>query len=132
MTKTITFAQPGTKTELETGAKITPRFNAQGLITAIAQDAVTGNILMLAWMNAEALSLTITTGQATYYSRSRKELWIKGATSGNTQTVKDIRIDCDQDAVLLIVEQNGGACHTGQNSCFYRRVDKSGDLTKVE
>lgn len=131
MTDAITFGKPGDQNELESGAELTPRFNDQGLITAIAQDAASGDVLMLAWMNAEALSLTISTGNATYYSRSRQELWVKGATSGNTQIIKDIRIDCDQDAVLLLVEQNGGACHTGKESCFYRSINETGGLTKV-
>ncbi len=96
-----------------------------GLIPAIAQDNETGEVLMLAFMNQEAWEATLSTGLATYYSRSRKELWIKGKTSGNVQKVKEIRIDCDNDTVLLKVEQIGGAaCHTGYKSCFYRKVEK--------
>ena len=125
---TITFGQPGDKKALESGSVLTPRFDDSGLIAAIAQDAATGKVLMLAWMNAEALARTIETREATYFSRSRQELWIKGATSGNTQEVKEIRIDCDQDAVLLTVEQQGGACHTGEQSCFYRRIADDGEL----
>jgi phosphoribosyl-AMP cyclohydrolase len=93
------------------------------LIPAIAQDYVTGEVLMLAYMNDDALSKTKETGKAHYWSRSRKKLWLKGETSGNFQLVKEIRIDCDGDAILLIVEQIGGACHTGYRSCFYRTVD---------
>lgn len=100
-----------------------PKFNPDGLIAAIVQDAGTREVLMMAWMNAEALEMTLKTRQATYWSRSREELWIKGATSGHTQTVTEIRIDCDQDALLLKVDQTGGACHTGRKSCFYRIVE---------
>ena len=106
-------------------AELRPRFDANGLIAAIAQDAVSGEVLMLAWMNAEALQKTIQTGRATYWSRSRGEIWVKGETSGHIQEVTEIRIDCDQDAVLLKVRQTGGACHTHRESCFYRRVDGS-------
>lgn len=102
--------------------ELRPRFDANGLIAAIAQDVETGDVLMLAWMNEEALKATITTGRATYYSRSRGQLWAKGETSGHVQEVVDIRVDCDQDAVLLIVRQAGAACHTGRASCFYRTV----------
>jgi phosphoribosyl-AMP cyclohydrolase len=94
-----------------------------GLIPAIAQDYETGEVLMLAYMNDEALAKTRETRKAHYWSRSRKKLWLKGETSGNFQVVKEIRIDCDSDAVLLLVEQKGGACHTGYRSCFYRTVD---------
>ncbi len=100
-----------------------PKFNADGLIAAIAQDAVTHEVLMMAWMNSEALQTTLETGQATYWSRSRQELWIKGETSGHTQSVREIWVDCDQDALVLKVEQTGGACHTGRRSCFYRKID---------
>ena len=103
-----------------------PKFNADGLVAAIAQDAATGEVLMLAWMNAEALSATLATKRATYWSRSRGELWVKGETSGHTQEVVEVRIDCDQDAVLLKVNQAGGACHTGRASCFYRIVPFDG------
>ena len=95
-----------------------------GLVPAIAQDAETGEILMLAYMNKQAWEETPTTGMATYFSRSRQELWVKGKTSGNFQVVKEIRIDCDDDTVLLRVEQLGGAaCHTGHKSCFYKKVE---------
>ena len=97
--------------------------DANALIPAIAQDAVSGEILMLAYMNAESLALTIQTGRATYFSRSRNELWEKGSTSGNTQVVHAISLDCDGDALVLKVEQNGPACHTGNRSCFYRSIE---------
>ena len=103
-----------------------PKFNTDGLIAAIAQDADTGDVLMMAWMNADALAATLATRRATYWSRSRGELWVKGETSGHTQEVVEVRIDCDQDAVLLKVKQAGGACHTGRASCFYRIVPFEG------
>lgn len=96
-----------------------------GLIPAIAQDFRTGEVLMLAFMNEAAWMKTLSTGRATYYSRTRKKLWVKGETSGNIQDVVEIRIDCDADTVLLMVDQKGGsACHTGNRSCFYRSLDK--------
>jgi len=95
-----------------------------GLVPAIVQDNETGEILMLAYMNQEAFNATLATGKATYYSRSRQTLWVKGETSGNVQLVKEIRIDCDDDTVLLKVEQLGGAaCHTGHRSCFHKKVE---------
>ena len=107
--------------------KLSPNFGKDGHIAAIAQDAATKDILMLAWMNEEAFNKTLETGEAYYWSRSRGELWHKGATSGAVQTVHEIRIDCDQDAVILSVTQNGkGACHTGRASCFYRRIVRDG------
>ena len=95
-----------------------------GLLPAIAQEAESGEVLMLAYMNQEAWEATLATGKATYFSRSRQELWVKGLTSGNVQMVKEIRIDCDSDAILLKVEQVGGAaCHTGHKSCFFKQVE---------
>ena len=95
-----------------------------GLVPAIVQDNETGEILMLAYMNQDAFDATLSTGKATYYSRSRQSLWVKGETSGNVQLVKEIRIDCDDDTVLIKVEQVGGAaCHTGHRSCFYKKVE---------
>ena len=95
-----------------------------GLVPVIVQDYQTGEILMLAYMNPDAFNATLTTGKATYYSRSRQTLWVKGETSGNMQLIKEIRIDCDDDTVLLKVEQLGGAaCHTGYRSCFYKKVE---------
>lgn len=111
--------------DLETGDVLAPRFDANGLIAAVATHADTGEVLMLAWMNAEALDRTLETGEAHYWSRSRQELWHKGATSGQVQQVAEIRIDCDQDAVWLKVrpQGDGGACHTGARSCFYRVIE---------
>ena len=93
-------------------------FNDQGLVPVVAQQATTGKVLMLAWMNSEALKSTIETGNATYWSRSRQELWVKGETSGNRQTVRSLAVDCDGDALLMQVDQDGPACHTGLDSCF--------------
>jgi phosphoribosyl-AMP cyclohydrolase len=106
-------------------------FDAQGLIPAIAQDATTGQILIVAWMNAESLAETAQTGRAVFWSRSRKRLWRKGEESGHVQQVRELRLDCDADVILLKVEQVGGiACHTGRASCFYRRLDSvDGALT---
>lgn len=119
--------------ELEEGTRLTPRFDASGLITAIAVDAVTNEVLMLAHMNAEALARTIESGEAHYYSRSRKALWKKGETSGHTQKVVELLVDCDQDAVLMKVEMGGtgAACHTGRRSCFYRRVPLGGPAAQA-
>lgn len=102
------------------------KFNEQGLVPAIAQDASDGAILMMAWMNREAVRATLETGDVTYWSRSRQAMWRKGETSGHTQSLKDFRIDCDGDTLLLVVEQEGVACHTGRRTCFFRRV---GDTT---
>ena len=103
-------------------------FDAHGLIPAIAQDATTGQILMVAWMNAEALAETAQTGRAVFWSRSRKRLWRKGEESGHVQLLRELRLDCDADVILLKVEQVGGiACHTGRASCFYRRLDTAVD-----
>lgn len=122
---TTAFPYPSSdKAVLEEGAAFSPKFDADGLITAIVADATDGAILMLAHMNAEALSLTLETGVAHYWSRSRKSIWKKGESSGNLQTVTEILTDCDQDAILLKVEVAGHAatCHTGRRSCFYRAV----------
>lgn len=108
-----------------------PRFDRSGLIPAIAQDHVTREVLMLAWMDREALEATRATGLAHFHSRSRAKLWLKGETSGNTLEVIDILIDCDQDTVLLLVDPAGPACHTGAVSCFYRSLGKKG-LTPVD
>jgi phosphoribosyl-AMP cyclohydrolase len=110
------------------------KFDDRGLIAAIAQDWKTGEVLMLAWMNKEALELTLKEKRAWYWSRSRQKLWLKGESSGHVQKVHEVRLDCDGDAVLLRVEQEGGACHTGYRSCFYRKADNSTwveDGTKV-
>jgi phosphoribosyl-AMP cyclohydrolase len=107
----------------EQGGALDPRFDAAGLITAVVTDHVSGDVLMLAHMNAEALAATLASGEATFYSRSRGRLWKKGETSGNVMRVVEARIDCDQDAVWLRCEPAGPACHTGEASCFYRRID---------
>jgi phosphoribosyl-AMP cyclohydrolase len=117
------FPLPGSADAVEEGRALTPRFDADGLVTCVATDAGSGEVLMVAHMNAEALARTIASGDAWYYSRSRRELWRKGATSGHTQRVREMRIDCDQDTVWIKIEQAGaGACHTGRRSCFYRAV----------
>ena len=108
------------------------KWDDQGLIPAIAQEAETGKILMVAWMNREALELTAKEGRAIFWSRSRKKLWRKGEESGHIQTVNEIRLDCDDDVILLLVEQKGGiACHTGRHSCFYKRLI-DGEWQEVE
>ena len=108
------------------------RWNSDGLVPAIAQDAETGEILMMAWMNRESLKLTAEEGQAVYWSRSRGKLWRKGETSGHQQVVRELRLDCDEDVILLKVEQKGGiACHTGRRSCFYRALE-DGQWVPVE
>ena len=117
------FAQRGSTEEVEEGSAFAPKFDADGLVTCVATDARSGDVLMVAHMNAEALQKTIATGEAWYFSRSRRALWKKGETSGHAQRVVEMRIDCDQDAVWIKVEQAGpGACHTGRRSCFYRVV----------
>ena len=116
------FPTAGSTEELERGTVLAPKFDANGLIAAVATHAETGEVLMLAWMNAEALRLTLETGRAHYFSRSRQALWKKGETSGQIQAVAEVRVDCDQDAVWLKVrpQGDGGACHVGFRSCFYR------------
>jgi phosphoribosyl-AMP cyclohydrolase len=111
--------------EREEGLSFQPKFDASGLLTCVATDAATGELLMVAHMNDEALRKTIDSGEAWYFSRSRKALWRKGETSGHVQRVLEIRTDCDQDAVWIKVEQVGAACHTGRHSCFYRKVQKA-------
>jgi phosphoribosyl-AMP cyclohydrolase len=115
--------RPTDKNELEEGGVLTPKFDTHGLVTAVVTDNATGEVLMLAHMNAEALSRSITTGDAWYWSRSRDKLWRKGEESGNTQRIVEMRVDCDQDAVWIKVEQQGPACHTARRSCFYRIVE---------
>jgi phosphoribosyl-AMP cyclohydrolase len=119
------FPTARTAAELERGAVLAPRFDANGLICAVTTHATTGEVLMVAWMNAEALRLTLQTGHAHYFSRSRGSLWKKGETSGQLQLVQEVRVDCDQDAVVLKVlpQGDGGACHVGFRSCFYRVVE---------
>jgi phosphoribosyl-AMP cyclohydrolase len=126
------FGPRSSKQEVEEGLEFAPKFDSQGLIPAIAQDHESGEVLMVAYMNEEALRATLSTGEAVYWSRSRQELWHKGATSGQTQTVVELRVDCDQDAIVLKVRQNGGgACHTGRSTCFYRRVNRDGTLALI-
>jgi phosphoribosyl-AMP cyclohydrolase len=118
--------------DIEEGLAFTPKFDADGLITAVVTDAKSGGVLMVAHMNEEAIRKTVASGEAWYYSRSRKTLWRKGETSGHTQRVVELRVDCDQDALWLKVEQAGeGACHTGRRSCFYRAVPlgRTGSVT---
>ena len=98
-------------------------FDANGLIPCIAQDATSGEVLMLAWMNAESVARTVETGRVTYWSRSRQSFWVKGESSGHVQALVELRIDCDRDCLLALVNQTGPACHTGERSCFYRTVE---------
>jgi phosphoribosyl-AMP cyclohydrolase len=122
MTQTVFPARTATA-EIELGAVLQPKFGPDGLIPCITTDHVTNEVLMFAFMNAEALARTISTKKATYWSRSRNKLWIKGEESGNTQLVKELRVDCDQDVILIKVENVGGAaCHNGYPSCFYRKL----------
>jgi len=126
------FAQRGSTEQVEEGLAFAPKFDADGLVTCVATDVRSGDVLMVAHMNAEALQRTIASGEAWYFSRSRRALWKKGESSGHGQRVVEMRIDCDQDAVWIKVEQAGpGACHTGRRSCFYRAVPlgQSGAVT---
>jgi phosphoribosyl-AMP cyclohydrolase len=123
-TAPATFGKRGSPQQVETSLVLAPKFDASGLLPAVATDADTGDVLMLAWMNAEALARTVETSEAHFYSRSRGRLWRKGEESGNVMRVVELRVDCDQDAVWLRVRLSGAgvACHTGQASCFYRRA----------
>jgi phosphoribosyl-AMP cyclohydrolase len=103
-------------------------FNEAGLIPAIAQDQATGEVLMMAWMNAQAVERTLASGRVTYWSRSRAAFWVKGESSGNTQELVEMRVDCDRDCLLVLVRQSGPACHTGRRSCFYRAVRDGGEV----
>jgi phosphoribosyl-AMP cyclohydrolase len=109
--------------DIEEGLEFQPKFDASGLVTCVATDAGNGDVLMVAHMNAEALRKTIESGEAWYFSRSRNALWRKGETSGHVQRVVEMRLDCDQDAIWIKVEQSGAACHTGRRLCFYRKVE---------
>jgi len=122
---TIIIADPGSVKDVEEGSLFMPKFDDKGLITAIAVDFKTNDILMVAHMNRDALIKSVETKQAWYWSRSRQSLWRKGETSGQIQRIKEMRVDCDQDALLLLVEVggDGGCCHTGRKNCFYRRID---------
>jgi phosphoribosyl-AMP cyclohydrolase len=126
------FAKRGSADEIEEGLAFAPKFDADGLIACVATDAQSGDVLMVAYMNAEALQKTLDSGEAWYFSRSRRALWRKGESSGHVQRVVEMRVDCDQDAIWIKVEQEGpGACHTGRRSCFYRLVSagKAGAVT---
>jgi phosphoribosyl-AMP cyclohydrolase len=126
------FAPRGSTEQVEEGRAFAPKFDADGLVTCVATDAKSGDVLMVAHMNAEALQKTIASGEAWYFSRSRRALWRKGESSGHGQRVVEMRVDCDQDSVWIKVEQQGaGACHTGRRSCFYRAVllGKAGAVT---
>jgi phosphoribosyl-AMP cyclohydrolase len=111
--------------DIEEGLALRPKFDAAGLVTCVATDAASGEVLMVAHMNDEALRRTIASGEAWYFSRSRNSLWRKGETSGQVQRVVEMRLDCDQDAIWIRVEQTGAACHTGRRSCFYRKVTEA-------
>jgi phosphoribosyl-AMP cyclohydrolase len=117
--------------DIEEGLALQPRFDPSGLVTCVATDAQSGDVLMVAHMNDEALRKTIATGDAWYFSRARQSLWRKGETSGQVQRVVEMRLDCDQDAVWIRVEQTGAACHTGRRSCFYRAVTTSEGGTQL-
>lgn len=121
----------GASKEIEEGLNFTPKFDANGLITAISQDAETGQVLMVAYMNDEALKLTLQTGNAVFFSRSRQKLWKKGEESGHVQKIQQILVDCDQDCLILKVTVDQGQCHVGYQSCFYRAV-KSGTESDME
>jgi len=120
-----------TTNEREEGLAFQPKFDASGLLTCVATDAGTGDVLMVAHMNDEALRKTVASGDAWYFSRSRNALWRKGETSGQTQRVIEMRMDCDQDAIWIRVEQQGAACHTGRRSCFYRKIDSANGDTRL-
>ncbi len=127
------FAPRGAMKEIEEGLDFSPKFDKDGLIPAMAVDATTREPLMLAYMSEESLKMTLDIGEAVYWSRSRKEIWHKGATSGHTQRIVEIRTDCDQDALILLVEQVGaGACHSGRESCFYRKIVPTDGLGTVK
>ena len=120
--KALETSPNGTRLDLAEFLDIV-KFNDQGLVPAIAQDSTSGTVLMLAWMNRDAIDQTLASGLVTYYSRSRQNLWQKGETSGNTQRLVDMQFDCDADAILMLVEQTGPACHTNRPNCFYLRVE---------
>lgn len=128
----MSFPARTTSAEIELGSTLQPKFGPDGLIPCITQDAATGEVLMFAFMNAESLAHTLKSGKATYWSRSRNKLWVKGEESGNVQQVKELYTDCDQDVVLIKVEQTGAAnasCHNGYKSCFYRKLESLHDAS---
>ncbi len=116
---------------IETSRVLTPRYDAAGLVTAVAVDVGSGGVLMVAHMNAEALAATLASGRAHFWSRSRRRLWMKGESSGHILSVEEVRVDCDQDALLLLCSPAGPACHTGAASCFYRSVEADGSLRSI-
>ena len=128
------FPPPGSPRELEQGLTLSPKFDGQGGMAAVATDAESGEVLMLAWMNAEALALTIRTGEAHFWSRSRRRIWKKGEESGNVLEVIEMRTDCDQDAIWMRVKisGHGAACHTGHRTCFYRSIPVGQDSGTAE
>ncbi len=120
---TFVFPARTSSADIELGTTLQPKFGSDGLIPCITTDYLTNEVLMFAFMNAESLALTLATGKASYWSRSRNKLWVKGEESGNAQLVKELRVDCDQDVILLKVDNVGGAsCHNGYKSCFYRKL----------
>jgi len=123
------MSAPEATSDREEGRAFLPRFSADGLLTCVTVEAASGEVLMVAHMNAEALDKTLATGRMHYWSRSRRKLWLKGETSGQIQTLVELRVDCDQDALVarVTVGGDGGACHTGRRSCFYRRVENAGE-----
>ncbi|WP_018970058.1 phosphoribosyl-AMP cyclohydrolase [Rubritalea marina] len=132
MSDIIKFGLRGDKKALEEGFELAPKFDENGLMPCVAIDHITKKPLMLAYMNEQSLKMTIEIGEVVYYSRSRQEIWHKGATSGHTQKVIEMYTDCDQDAIIVYVDQQGaGACHTGRNSCFYRKIDMEADKKPV-
>jgi phosphoribosyl-AMP cyclohydrolase len=131
LTDTSSFPKPSSAKDTEEGLAFAPKFDSAGLVTAVVTDSTSGDVLMVAHMNADALRKTLNTGEAHYFSRSRNKLWRKGETSGHTQRVVEMRLDCDQDAVWIRVEQSGAACHTGRRSCFYRVVRKGDGDTRL-
>jgi phosphoribosyl-AMP cyclohydrolase len=130
---TFVFPSRTTSAEIELGTMLQPKFGPDGLIPCITTDHLTNEVLMFAFMNSESLALTLKTGKASYWSRSRNKLWVKGEESGNAQLVKELRVDCDQDVILLKVDNVGGAaCHNGYKSCFYRKLASGADAADVE
>src|SRR4030095_9602825 len=131
MLRGLTVSTPADINDIEEGLELQPKFDACGLVTCVATDAGTGEALRGAHMNDESRRKTIASGEAWYFSRSRNALWRKGETSGHTQRVVEMRMDCDQDAVWIRVEQHGAACHTGRHSCFYRKIDAADGDTRL-
>jgi phosphoribosyl-AMP cyclohydrolase len=127
----VSVSTSSANNDREEGLAFQPKFDASGLVTCVATDAASGDVLMVAHMNDEAVRKTIESGEAWYFSRSRNALWRKGETSGHTQHVVEMRLDCDQDAIWIRVKQTGAACHTGRHSCFYRKIDAADGDTRL-